>query len=396
MKSRSPKSPKRKICAFSGKRGGFGAYVPLMRLIERDPALELQILLGDMHTSAAFGSTVGEARALFPRAKIKTIQMGTGKDDTPETRAENLGVCMTAAARLLADLEPDMIMVHGDRGEHLVVALAAITLGIPVAHSQGGDRTGNIDEIIRHSITKLAHLHFPETKDAAECIARMGEEQWRIHTAGSLYIDRIMKKLYSDPQESRKKYGLGESGSYAILLYHPETYLSRAENYRRMREILKGVRESGVRSIVVYPCSDPGYEGIIKAIDEVRRDRQFLVHKNIANLDFLGLMAGASVMLGNSSTMIKEAPYLKLPALNFGERERGRFREENVIDCKIEASAIAKKIRDLPADKKFRLKLSRCGYHLGDGKASEKILDVVKTVPLNQRLLDKQLSYEHV
>lgn len=151
------------ICVFSGKRGGFGAYVPLMRLLEDDPDFKLQILLGDMHASPEFGRTADEARSMFPKSRIEIIEMGAGRGDTPLIRAENLGAALAKGAGLLAAMRPDIVMVHADRGEHLVIALAALNLGIPVAHSQGGEVSGNIDDIQRHAITKLAHIHFPET-----------------------------------------------------------------------------------------------------------------------------------------------------------------------------------------------------------------------------------------
>lgn len=387
------KSGRRKIAVFSGKRGGFGAYLPLMKLIAADPALELQIVLGDMHASEQFGGTVAEAKKYFPEKYIHVVEMGAGRGDTPEIRAENLGRGMERGAALLAKLAPDILLVHGDRGEHLTMALAAVTLGIPVAHSQGGDISGNIDEIIRHSLTKLSHVHFPETKDAARRIERLGEEKWRIHTAGSLYIDRIVKKMYTPPAEARKKYLLLPDDVFSIVIFHPETWRTRDENYAAARAVLAAAAADGRRAVVTYPCSDPGYEGIIRAIEEVRGDRRFLIYKNIENLDFLGLMASAAFMIGNSSSAIKEAPYFHLPAINIGKREQGRAHEENVVDAGYAEKELLRAIRHVTANARFRKKLSRCGYHLGDGKASERILKVIKTVPLDRRLLQKRMTY---
>src|SRR3989338_2959850 len=214
------KSKKRKICLFSGKRGGSGAYLPLMRLIDKDPALELQILLGDMHASKKFGSTWQEVRKFFPKAKIELIEMGAGRGDTTLIRAENLGLCLQKVPAILAKLKPDIVIVHGDRGEHLMVALAALNLGIPVGHTQGGEVSGNIDDVQRHAITKLAHLHFPETKAAAKRLKKLGEANWRINVAGSVYIDRIVKRMYTPNNIARKKYGLGALEGYFLVLFH--------------------------------------------------------------------------------------------------------------------------------------------------------------------------------
>lgn len=384
---------KRKICVFSGKRGGFGAYAPLMRLIEKDAALELHILLGDMHVSDEFGRTVNEVRASFPKTPIHLVRMGAGRGDTPAIRAENLGTCMYEASRIFARIQPDIVMVHGDRGEQLVVALAGLTMQSVVTHSQGGDVTGNIDEIQRHATTKLAHVHFPETKEAARRIEHMGEEPWRIHTTGSLYIDRIVKKLYTPIERAKHKYGIRHWDQYAITIFHPETLLSRTDNYRTAKNIFAALKKAGMPSVVVYPCSDPGYEGIMRAIDEIRDDKNFAVFKSIENLDFLGLLAGAQFMIGNSSAGIKEAPYLKLAAINIGEREDARQREENVVDSGRELRDIQRAIRHVLTSAPFRKKLKKCGYHLGDGRASERILQVIKKLKIDERLLKKQITW---
>ena|SRR3989344_7912509 len=381
---------KRKICAFSGKRGGFGAYVPLMRLIEDDPELDLQILLGDMHASKEFGNTVEEAKKFFPKSQLEIIEMGAGRGDTPLIRAENLGTALNKAAGILERIRPDIVLVHGDRGEHLMVAFAALNLGIPVAHTQGGEMSGNIDDIQRHAISKLAHLHFPETKEAAERIRGLGEELWRIHIVGSVYIDRIAKKMYTAPAKAKVKYGLKPKEDYFVVIFHPDTYETREWNYRAARNLFKAIKTSKLKAIMTYPCSDPGYEGVLKALDEVKDDSNFLIYKNIDNLDFLGLMAGARAILGNSSSALVEAPYFQLPAINIGRRQIGRDREENVVDSNPGEKAIQAKIDYVLSNKSFRKKLAKGGYRLGDGRAAEKIIKIIKKIPINEKLLRKQ------
>lgn len=385
------KPKKKKICVFSGKRGGFGAYVPLMRLIEKDKDLELQILLGDMHTSKEFGSTINEVKKMFPGSTIKSIDIGTGMSDSSLARAENLGLCLTKSAQALFELDPDIVMVHGDRGEHLMVAFAALNLGKIVMHTQGGEVSGNIDDVQRHAITKLSHIHFPETREAALNIKKLGEEAWRIHTVGSLYIDRIIKRMYTPEKEVRKKYGLNPNEDYYIVIFHPDTFESRELNYRAMKNLLGVLGETGLRSIVIYPCSDPGYQEIIKAISEVENNSAFLVYKNIENLDFLGLMEGAKALIGNSSSALKEAPYFKLAALNIGKRQDGRERESNVHTVGISIEDIKNGLDFILYDKGFRSGLKNCGYILGDGHVSERILKIIKTVDSDSKILRKHI-----
>lgn len=384
---------KRKICVFSGKRGGFGAFVPLMQLIEKDPKLELQVLLGDMHSSKEFGNTAEEAGNFFPNVKIEIIKMGAGRGDTPFVRTENLGECLRKTPLILKKLKPDFVLVHADRGEHLMVAFAALNLGIPIAHTQGGDISGNIDDIQRHAITKLAHIHFPENKNAAKRIERMGEEKWRIHTVGSLYIDRIVKKMYTPSSAIKKKYNLGKKEKFFITIFHPDTFLKKGENYKQMRNILKAIKFFGLRSFVIYPCSDPGYREIIKAIKETKNNPQFIAYKNIPNLDFLGLMNEAQALIGNSSCALVESPYLKLPAINIGNRQLGRFREKNVVEAKPDTKSIISKIKFVLTNSCFQKKLKKCGFHLGKGHASEKILKILKNIKIDKNLLQKRITY---
>ena len=383
---------KRKICVFSGKRGGFGAYVPFMRLVESDPDLQLQILLGDMHAATEFGNTANEVRKLFPNSPIEIVEMGTGRNDSSLARAENLGVCLSKSAQALSKLNPDIVMVHGDRGEHLMVAFAALNLGKAVAHTQGGEVSGNIDDVQRHAITKLSHIHFPETQEAAGNIKKLGEEVWRIHIVGSLYIDRIIGKMYVPEKEAREKYGLNPDEDYFIVIFHPDTFESSRSSKSVMENIIGVLERSDLKSLVLYPCSDPGYQGIVEVIEKARSNPNFLVYGNIENLDFLGLMSGAKAIIGNSSSALKEAPYFKLAALNIGRRQKGRQSENNVHTVKMGAKDIEEGLNFILNNNKFKAGLKSCGFSLGNGHASEKVLNIIKKIDLDEKLLRKHLQ----
>lgn len=383
---------KRAICLFSGKRGGFGAYLPLMRLINEDPELNLQILLGDMHASEEFGKTAEEVKRFFPKATIEIIETGTGRGDTPLIRTENLGTSLQKTPAILAKLKPDILLVHGDRGEQLTTAFAALNLGITIVHTQGGEISGNIDDVQRHAITKLAHLHFPETEAAANRLKALGEEPWRIHVVGSTYIDRIAKKMFTPLTEIRKKYGLAAQEPYYVAIFHPDTFETPAANYAAAKAMLNAVKKTEIKTIVTYPCSDPGHQEIIKAIEEFKNDARFLIYRNIDNLDFLGLLSGAKALVGNSSAALVEAPYFQLPAVNIGNRQAGRDREENIIDAQPIETAITDALTFAEKNSGFRAKLARCGYRLGNGQAAEKIIKVLKTIPLDEKLLRKKLA----
>jgi UDP-hydrolysing UDP-N-acetyl-D-glucosamine 2-epimerase len=381
----------RRICAFSGKRGGYGAYVPLMRLIEDDPELELLILLGDMHASAEFGNTVEEARTDFAVSQLELIEMGTGRGDSPLVRTENLARCLASAGAVLDRWRPDVVLVHGDRGEHLMVAFAALNLGIVVAHTQGGDRSGNIDELQRHAITKLAHLHFAETEAAADRIRRLGEDDWRITVVGSTYIDRIVHGLHVPAAEARKRLGLGADEPFLLAVVHPETFNDREANRRQAEAVFAAAEASGLRTIVTYPCSDPGYEDVLDALRERERSPAFIVRPNIENDLYLGLMAGADALVGNSSAALVEAPYFRLPAVNVGRRQDGRERDPNVVEADPDTAAVVAAIARVRSPG-FRESLPP-GGRLGDGRAAERIVATLRSLVIDDRLVRKQIAY---
>ncbi len=362
-----------------------------MRRIDEDPDLELLILLGDMHGSAEFGHTIDEVRAGFPDADVALIEMGSGRGDTPLVRAENLGRCLAGAAAILEERAPDIVLVHGDRGEQLMVAFAALNLGIPVAHTQGGDRSGNIDELQRHAITKLAHVHFPETEAAAERIRRLGEDPWRVHMVGSTYVDRIVGGLFVPPATARARLGLGADEPFLLAVIHPETFLEREENRHQAEAVLEALEASAVRTVVTYPCSDPGYEGVLEALRARAGNTAFLIEQNIENDLYLGLMATADALVGNSSAALVEAPYFRLPAVNVGRRQEGRDRDPNVVDAEPVAGVIAAAIARV-RQPGFRDALGP-GSRLGDGRASERIVETLRSLTIDDRLLRKQIAY---
>src|SRR3989344_8470329 len=157
-----------------------------------------------------------------------------------------------------------------------------------------------------------------------------------------------------------------------------------------MKNALQAVKSFGSRSIVTYPCSDPGYQGVLDALAEIKNDPQFLIFKNIDNLDFLGLMSGAKAIIGNSSSALVEAPYFHLPAVNIGRRQQGRDREENVVDAEAKPEEIIRAVNYALTNKNFRIKLARCGYRLGNGRGAEKILQVLKSIKITPKLFRKQ------
>ncbi|MCB2102839.1 MAG: UDP-N-acetylglucosamine 2-epimerase (hydrolyzing) [Rhodobacterales bacterium] len=379
----------RKVFVLTGKRGGFGAMKPMLRLIEADPDLTLQLVVTDQHVSDRFGRTIQEVEREFAVAAAVDMEQA---DDRPDSRSRALATCMYKMTGVLADLAPDICLLYGDRGEVLSTAFAATMLGLPIGHLQGGDVSGSVDEQVRHAVTKLSHLHFPSTRESGERIVAMGEDPWRVHVVGDNHIDLIVAGEYLDRDTVARTLNLDPARPVVVVLQHSETTEPDAA-HPQMVETLEAVRAAGQQAVVVYPCSDPGYEGIVRAIGELATGPDFQVHKNLDAPLFWGLLAMAAVFVGNSSAGLIETPSFRLPAVNIGRRQEGRLHAGNVIHCGHDRAAIGAAIDRALHDAAFRRAVETCAQPFGDGQAGARIVRVLKDQPLDDRLLVKRMTY---
>lgn len=378
----------RNVAVLTGKRGGYGAMKPMLHAIEDDPELSLSLIVTDQHVNPRFGATIAEIEKEFNVAAAVDIGQ---KDGSAVARNQALGVCLSRMSVVLDELKPDILVLYGDRGEVLVTAIAAVNLGIPIAHIQGGDVSGNVDEMVRHAITKIAHLHFPSNEESGDRIAAMGEEKERIFVVGDNHIDQIVAGNYTPEVTLREKFSIPDGERPIIVLQHPETTRQR-DGYRDMCDTLDAVLEVGRRTIMVYPCSDHGYEGVVRAIEE-RSDRSMVsVHKNIDAPDFWGLLSIAQVLVGNSSAGLIETPYFPIAAINVGERQKGRKAAENVIHVDLGRDSVAAALEHALNDERFERQVLECSKPFGDGNAWKRIISVIKSVELGVGLIDKRIT----
>lgn len=378
---------KRKIAILSGKRGGFGAMLGLMKFIDQDPEMDLQLIVTDMHLSEYFGYTAREVEKFFNISYKLDLRQ---QDDSGEEKGRALGRCIIKMANILTEIKPDILVTLGDRGEVLSGCIAAMELNIPTAHIGGGDIAGNRDGNRIHAITKLAHLHFPFSADSGRRITKLGEESWRVFSVGSPYADFIVQKKYTPNDQAKKKYNIKIDEKYIICIQHPMT-LQESKSYKEACELLNVLVEKKIKTIITYPCSDQGYKGTVRAIEEFSYIPFFQIYKNIEALDFWGLMAGASLFIGNSSSGLMETPYFSLPTINIGLRQNGRIRDNNVIDVEPQKEKILGTIdKALSLEFKRQIKNS---YIFGNGHAGEKIYKILKEVQIDDKLLMKKITY---
>jgi GDP/UDP-N,N'-diacetylbacillosamine 2-epimerase (hydrolysing) len=277
----------------------------------------------------------------------------------------------------------------------MTTALVGAYMNIPVAHLCGGDRViGNVDDQVRHAVTKLAHLHFVTNSESAERIIRLGEQPFRVFDVGNPGLDRLLEVPVIDIAElsARLGFSIVEGEPFILLIQHVISTESN-QAYEQMKESLDAIRELGIKTIISYPNSDAGGQQMIRAIHEYDSLPFIYAAKNIPRLEFVNLMRRASCLLGNSSAGILEAPLLKLPVINVGNRQRGRLHAENVQFVPHNKDRICEAIQLAVYDQSYRNSVASCSNPYGDGKSSTRVADILAKVSIDDTLLIKDITY---
>jgi len=374
-----------RVTVVTGTRADFGLWGPVLaELRRRAPAVEVGLLVMAMHLDPRFGMTVEGVRASgFPIiGEVPCVP----ESDLPADMAAGLGTALERVAPLLAADRPDWLMVLGDRGEQLAAALAALHEGIAVAHLHGGERTlGAVDDVLRDLISRIAHLHLVATAAAEERLAGMGIAPWRVRRTGAPGLDAIAQSVaLPDDRDVSTRYGAPSGRPYLLLVVHPETGANRTDATELADAVLDGVAAHDIPTIAIWPNADAGGRAIAERLERGRA-RLASLHVSLPHGDYLALLRGASVLVGNSSSGIIEAPYLGVPVVNVGRRQMGRERGDNVIDVAPRAEEVRDAIARALAPE-FRARLSRRSPY-GDGRAAPRIVDALLETPIDKRLL---------
>lgn len=387
---------KRTIAVVTGARSDYGVLVPLLRAIKEDPHTELQVWATGMHFLHQFGSSIEEivVDRFCIREKIDMLLAS----DTPEGIAKSIGLGVLGFAQAYARNRPDIVVGLGDRFELFAAVQAALPFKIPVAHISGGETTqGAMDESIRHSITKLSHLHFVATECYAERVIQMGEEPWRVHVSGEPGLDEFTTMKFLSKSELEKRIGMALTQKPLLCTFHPVT-LEHEATGRYIEELLAALSSSGHPVVFTYPNADTAGRIIIEAIEKYAgANSNARVIRNLGRVAYCSLMKESLAMVGNSSSGLIEAANFELPVVNIGIRQQGRLSGRNVISCDCEEKAISRAILRACSDE-FRSGIRGIQNIYGDGHASGRILQVLRDTPLDQKLIVKRfydLSFDH-
>jgi UDP-N-acetylglucosamine 2-epimerase (non-hydrolysing)/GDP/UDP-N,N'-diacetylbacillosamine 2-epimerase (hydrolysing) len=397
---------KRLIGVFTGHRAEYGLLFPVLRAIETCSALEYRLIVGGAHLSNAYGRTIeeiyGDGFVIHAKAEIQM------PEDTPFGTAMAIGSGIQTIASALLRIQPDILLVYGDRWESFSAMIAATQMNIPSAHIEGGDLTegGALDDSVRHAMTKLAHLHFTTNEQATNRILAMGEEPWRVHTAGLPAVDMIKLGNYASRDDVVRRFGLDLSNPLILFTQHSVAteFQNAAAQIRPSLAVLGALADQGVQVIITNANNDAGGQRI-KAEIEVfaacgRPNIQ--VCPSLGRINYHGVLALArdpAVRLacgGNSSSGLKETPAFGCPAVDIGSRQQGRLRAANVLHVGYDQTEIMAALTRALYDDTFRDYCRKVKNPYGDGNAGQIITDILANIPINQHLLRKRMTLEGV
>ncbi|RDI47722.1 UDP-N-acetylglucosamine 2-epimerase [Falsibacillus pallidus] len=380
------------ICVVTGTRADYGIYYPLLKKLNRHPTFKLSLLVTGMHLSPENGFTFELIKKdKFPIMGIVDTIMVHQND---ANMARSIGLGVLGMTQLFETNKPDWVIVLGDRGEMLSAAIAAIHLNIPVAHLHGGERSGSIDESIRHAISKLSHLHFPSTKKNGARLKRMGEDPSRIFVAGSLRVEGMFAEPLKDLEVVLQEYGLPEtisSKSYFLFIFHPVTYEWKSVS-GQTETILKLLTTKGKPIICILPNTDAGAGEILKCYKKFENDPHFHMVKNFHHQDYLTILKNAHALIGNSSSGIIEAATYQVPVINIGSRQNHRERSLNVIDAAPEKDELNQALAAIE-DEEYSKKLKRVKNVYGIGDTSDIIINTIQRTAFTPDFIAKTNSY---
>lgn len=380
----------RKVCVVVASRANYGRVKPVLTAIQKHKDLELQLVVGASMMLERYGKAVEvvENDGFIPDKKIYYMLEG----ESLSTQAKSTGIGIIELSTVFEELTPDVVITVADRFETMATAIAASYLNIPLAHIQGGEITGNIDETVRHAITKLAHYHFPATEESKNRLIKMGEEEWRVLNTGCPSIDTLMQQsLELRNCERFVNQGVGQridlTKPYILVIQHPVTS-EVDDGYEQIMTTLNALKGFEEQKLVLWPNIDAGSDKVSKGIRvfrEINRTLPYRYYKNFPPEIYNCLLANAICLVGNSSSFIREGSFLGTPAVIVGDRQEGREHGSNVIYVGNDEEKIRESVKSQIAHGKYPSEKI-----FGNGTAGVQIADYLAKVKLD---INKRMTY---
>lgn len=374
----------KKILFITGTRADYGKMKPLMRRLSDDENFETFIYVCGMHLSETFGSTYEEVL----RDNYNNTYVAFGLSQT-QNMSVNLGNTITSLSGYVENIKPDMIVVHGDRMDALAGAVVGALHNTIVAHIEGGELSGTIDESIRHAISKFAHIHFVCTDEARNRLIQLGEEAKRIYVIGSPDIDVMVSENLPSLEKAKARYNI-PFDAYGILMYHPVTTEYDVID-QNIKNVVDGVIESGKKFVVVYPNNDLGSEVILSEYKRFRNNDNFRIFPSLRFEYFLTLLKNSDFIIGNSSAGIRESGIYGVPAIDIGTRQSGRYSTSSVKNIQHISENHVEVVNALANAESFR----EASFIFGDGNSTDKFMEIVNSEEFwNIKIQKKFVDYD--
>jgi len=380
----------RKICFVVNSRANYGRIKSVLKSVQENSELELLLIVGASALLHRFGSVhkIIEGDGFEITATVYSIVEG----ETPTTMAKSTGMAIIELSTLFENLKPDIVVTVADRFETLATAVAASYMNIPLAHTQGGEVTGSIDESVRHAITKLAHLHFPATELSAQRVIKMGEDPAAVYFTGCPAIDLVADLDLSLPDDFFESYrGVGPQidihQPYLVVLQHPVT-TEYGQGSEQIQQTLNAIAAVRMQTVWLWPNVDAGSDDVSKGLRMFReRHNPDYIHfyRNFPPEDYARLIANCACLIGNSSSGIREGAFLGVPTVNIGSRQAGREHDQNIMHVSHDKSAIENAINAQLSHGKYER-----SYLFGKGDAGRQIADILANAEIK---IQKRLFY---
>jgi GDP/UDP-N,N'-diacetylbacillosamine 2-epimerase (hydrolysing) len=378
---------KRKIFIVTERRADFSRFKPIIKLIKLSKNLDYDLVVTGNHILKEYGNTINEIKK--ENFKIfKTFKMFLkNRENDGSEMVHGLGIAIQELSKIVKKSNPDIILSGFDIAANLAVTIVGAHMNIPVAHIQGGEVSGTIDESIRHAMSKFSHYHFVSNLDAKIRLIKMGEIKKNIYIVGCPSIDALNQEAMLSKEYIKKKFSIDLDEKYLILIQHPVT--SEVRSNEQISNTLKALGKFNIAKLIIFPNNDAGSKKIIKVL----KNSKFKIVKTLNLREYKTLLSNASLLVGNSSSGIHEAATYKLPVVNIGSRQNGRLKSINVINANYSTQDIIKKIKFVLNNLEFKRKIKSIKNPYGDGNSASKITLHLSKIKINKVTTQKKITY---
>jgi len=387
-----------KVACFTFTRAEYGLLRWVLKRIENHKKIQVKLFVGGTHLSKKYGMPLSEIQK--DNIKIDNIIDFLIDNDTPSALSKSVGTAIVSIAQLFICDKPDIVVIVGDRYELFSVAIVSLIHNVPIIHIGGGEKTyGAIDEQVRHSVTKLSHIHIVSTEQYAENVSKMGEEDWRIQILGAPGVENIYKFELKSIEELKNELGIDLSIPTLLITYHPVTLEKKITTEEQIENLFKALSYfKDFQIIFTASGADVERDVIMEKVQKfVESNSRTFLFNNLGSLLYLSVAKHCKAVVGNSSSGIIEIPSLKVPTVNIGDRQKGRMVAESVIHCGYESEDIVKAIEKAVGDEEYLKKIVNIKNPYdpyGDGDFSGRFLRVIENIIVDEKLLRKELDFK--